>query len=165
MTHARSISLRGGIGAPIRPSTQTAAHQKAINKRVSHLVYNRASHSGGTGQAGPDHLNQQVLPCAEDILNLTKKFIPLIDHADLRAAAQSGYWTALSAEAGTIAAIYGVANRFVTARRDLRPVHGHIRRKEGEPVRGAILETRVQAKKCQESPIAAARLKRTTTRK
>ncbi|HXM13040.1 MAG TPA: hypothetical protein VN946_24020 [Terriglobales bacterium] len=82
-----------------------------VNKRISHLVYNRALHSGGTGHEGQDHLNKQVVSAAEDILGLTKKFVLMIDDVALRAEAQSALDGAL-AEADTVAKAYGVTNRF-----------------------------------------------------
>ena len=50
------------------------ARRKPANKRVFHLVYNRATHAGGSGHEGPDHLKKQVLEFAKDLLALTKEF-------------------------------------------------------------------------------------------
>lgn len=48
---------------------------KPANKRILHLPYGRPLHSGGTGYAGPDHLNQQVVPVARDLLAITRRFL------------------------------------------------------------------------------------------
>ncbi len=47
---------------------------KPANKRVFHLVYNRAVHAGGSGEDGPDHLKNQVLELARDLRRLTEEF-------------------------------------------------------------------------------------------
>jgi hypothetical protein len=111
--NARAVDFAAGWNPSIHSTLYSnyMAKHKAINKRISHLVYNRASHSGGTGHEGPDQLNQQVLPCAKDILDLTREFVRLIDSADLRAAAQSSLEGAV-AEANSIAKAYGVTNPF-----------------------------------------------------
>ena len=55
------------------------ALSKSANKRVLHLVYERAAHSGGTGHAGRDHLNKQVVAVARDLLRITERFIAKVE--------------------------------------------------------------------------------------
>ena len=55
------------------------AAKKPANKRVFHLVYDRADHAGGLGEDGPDHLKNQVLNFARDLRRLTEEFIKCID--------------------------------------------------------------------------------------
>jgi hypothetical protein len=47
---------------------------KPANKRVFHLVYNRAVHAGGSGEDSFDHLKNQVLELARDLRRLTEEF-------------------------------------------------------------------------------------------
>lgn len=46
---------------------------KSTNKRVSHLVYNRSAHSGGSAVNESDHLKNQVLNFAKEIRDLTEQ--------------------------------------------------------------------------------------------
>jgi hypothetical protein len=58
-----------------------------VNNRISHLVWERSKHSGGTLVDECDHLKKQVLPCAHDLIEITNKFIPLVTPESVRAAA------------------------------------------------------------------------------
>lgn len=46
---------------------------KPTNKRVSHLVYNRSAHSGGSAVNDSDHLKNQVLNLAKELRDLTQE--------------------------------------------------------------------------------------------
>jgi len=46
---------------------------KSANKRISHLVYNRSTHSGGSAVDGSDDLKNQVLNFAKEIRDLTRQ--------------------------------------------------------------------------------------------
>jgi hypothetical protein len=48
-----------------------------LNKRVFHLVYGRSEeqYAGASGHSGPDHINQQVLEFAKELLRLTREFV------------------------------------------------------------------------------------------
>jgi hypothetical protein len=85
--------------------------RKPVNKRISHLVWKRSAHSGGTLADGSDQLNKQVLPCARDLLAITKKFIALITPGLIRDAAQFALDKALE-EARSTAEKYRIDNPF-----------------------------------------------------
>jgi hypothetical protein len=46
---------------------------KPTKKRVSHLVYNRSVHSGGSAVNESDHLKNQVLKLPKEIRDMTKQ--------------------------------------------------------------------------------------------
>ncbi len=50
-----------------------------INKRVSHLAYDRSDFSGGSGQDGSDHLKNQPLKFATNLRDITEKFIEKVE--------------------------------------------------------------------------------------
>ena len=50
-----------------------------VNKRVSHLAYDRSDFSGGSGQDGSDHLKNQPLTFAMSLRNITEKFIEKVE--------------------------------------------------------------------------------------
>jgi len=56
------------------------ASGKPLNKRVFHLVYGRSKkqYAGASGPGGADHVNQQVLACARELLQITRKFIDCV---------------------------------------------------------------------------------------
>ena len=56
------------------------AKGKPLNKRVFHLVYGRKQeqHAGASGDSGPDHVNQQVLEFAKELLQVTDKFVQCV---------------------------------------------------------------------------------------
>jgi hypothetical protein len=51
--------------------------QTPAQKRVFHLVYGRSKevNAGGSGNDGPDHLNNQVLNFAKDLRRITESFV------------------------------------------------------------------------------------------
>lgn len=53
-----------------------ARYGKPLNKRVFHPVYGRSEEksAGASGPCGPDHLNQQVIEFANELLQITKRF-------------------------------------------------------------------------------------------
>lgn len=85
------------------------AARKPANKRLFHLVYNRASHAGGPGHDGPDHLKNQVLNFAKDLRDLTEKFADSVDNR--RDSVRHALQKALE-QAKLAADHYGVANPF-----------------------------------------------------
>jgi len=86
------------------------ASGKPANKRAFHLVYDRAKHSGGTGESGADHIKEQVLNVARDLCKLTEKFIECPDQA-FPDEARSALQKALS-EAEQESNHYGIENPF-----------------------------------------------------
>lgn len=84
---------------------------KPANKRMFHLVYRRDRHSGGTGQDGPDHLKNQVVKLAIDLLGLSRDFVKALGPM-LQPHAQQALDRALE-EAAAAAAEYGIANPIV----------------------------------------------------
>lgn len=99
--------------APTWNPSQTALYRRYMlgppaNKRVFHLVYNRANHAGGTGHDGLDHLNNQVLKFAKDLRGLTEEFAADADPA-FRGSVQYALQEALK-EATRAADHYGIAN-------------------------------------------------------
>lgn len=52
---------------------------KPTNKRVSHLVYNRSAHSGGSAVNESDHLKNQVLNFAKGIRDITEQLAQQAD--------------------------------------------------------------------------------------
>jgi hypothetical protein len=51
-----------------------------LNKRIFHLVYcrSKAQCAGASGSSGPDHLDQQALEFARELLQLTKEFVQCV---------------------------------------------------------------------------------------
>lgn len=94
------------------------ANGRPANKRLFHLVYNRASHAGGPGHEGPDHLNQQVLNFAKDIRGLTEQFAASA-HTDFRDSIRRALQKALE-EAKLAADLYGIASPFCMSGRTER---------------------------------------------
>jgi len=84
------------------------AKRKPANKRVFHLVYDRAVHAGGSGQDEPDHLKKQVLEFARDLRRLTEEFIKCVE-PQFRDIARRALDKALI-EAKKTADYYGVPN-------------------------------------------------------
>jgi hypothetical protein len=82
-----------------------------INKRVSHLVWERDKRSGGVLEDESDHLKNQVLPCALDLLHITEEFIALVTPESVRAAANAALHDA-RAVAILMAKEYSVDNPF-----------------------------------------------------
>jgi hypothetical protein len=87
--------------------TYMASHKPA-NKRMFHLVYGRAGHSGGTGTDGPDHLKNQILGFATDVVTLSRDFIGCAEPA-FRPYVEEALRNALS-EADQAAIAYGLNN-------------------------------------------------------
>lgn len=85
------------------------ASEKPANKRVFHLVHNRAIHSGGVGD---DHLKVQALNFAKDLRKLTEKFIVCVE-PDFRDSAHYALNKALN-EAAHEADHYGIDNPFAS---------------------------------------------------
>jgi hypothetical protein len=83
------------------------AARKPANKRLFHLVYNRASHAGGSGHDGPDHLKNQVLNFAKDLRGLTEQFAASV-HTNFRGGVRHALQKALE-EAKFAADHYGIA--------------------------------------------------------
>lgn len=81
---------------------------KPANKRLFHLVYNRASHAGGPGHDGPDHLKNQVLNFAKDLRGLTERFADSME-TDFRGSVRHALRKALE-EAKLVADHYRIAN-------------------------------------------------------
>ena len=81
---------------------------KPTHKRVSHLVYNRSAHSGGSAVNESDHLKNQVLKIAIDIRDLTKQFAVSAD-AGFRNAIRAALQNALE-QARHAADHYCIAN-------------------------------------------------------
>ena len=71
-------------------STLYARYWVPLNKRVFHLVYDRSKeqYAGASGPSGPDHLNQQVLAFARELLQITRKFVECV-RPEFKEAAQS----------------------------------------------------------------------------
>jgi hypothetical protein len=82
---------------------------KAMNKRVSHLVYNRSQHSGGSDPNESDHLKNQVLKFAEEIRDLTKKLEQQADNRLFAAAIRKALKKALD-DAQETAKHYDITN-------------------------------------------------------
>jgi hypothetical protein len=82
-----------------------------VNKRISHLVWGRSGHSGGTLEDESDDLKNQVLPCAYDLIQITHKFIALVTPDSLQAVAQFALDEARK-EARGAAKEYGIENPF-----------------------------------------------------
>lgn len=78
------------------------------NKRVFHLVYQRARHAGGTGHDGPDHLKNQVLEIARDLRRLTEQFVSQLD-ARFHGKAAAALRKAVE-EAESVARFHGIAD-------------------------------------------------------
>lgn len=74
---ARAAHLVAGAWSPKKTHLYSTymARGKPANKRMFHLVYRRDRHSGGTGQDGPDHLKNQVVNFAVDLLALSRDFV------------------------------------------------------------------------------------------
>jgi hypothetical protein len=107
--NARSVEFARSW-RPVRTSlySKYMAARKPANKRVFHLVYNRSSHAGGQGHAGPDHINKQVLKFAKDLYRLTEEFIQSAQ-PNFRLIVKSALDRALD-QANHAADGYGVAN-------------------------------------------------------
>lgn len=84
---------------------------KPANKRVFHLVYGRSIHSGGEGA---DHLIKQVVPFANDLLEITQRIVACLD-TDLQGSGQSALQRALG-EAQENAEHYGIPNPITKVR-------------------------------------------------
>lgn len=78
---------------------------KPANKRLFHLVFERARHAGGTGQ---NELKNRVVDFAADIKQITEDFA-IHANADFRQLVGDALRTALD-EAATACAWYKVAN-------------------------------------------------------
>jgi hypothetical protein len=85
--------------------------QSPVNKRISHLVWGRSGHSGGTLDDESDALKNQVLPCARDLIRITTEFIALVRPDSLQAVAQSALDDARK-EAHNAAKKFGIDNPF-----------------------------------------------------
>jgi hypothetical protein len=50
---------------------------RPLNKRVFHLVYGRSRKqcAGASGPSGPDHVNQQAIEFAKELLRITRRFV------------------------------------------------------------------------------------------
>lgn len=84
------------------------AKRKPANKRIFHLVYNRAVHAGGSGQDEADHLKKQVLEFAKDLRSLTQQFADSVD-TGFRDSVRYALEKALE-EAKLAADHYGITN-------------------------------------------------------
>lgn len=107
---ARAVDLVAGRWSPDKTSLYSTymAGGKPANKRIFHLVYRRDSHSGGTGHDGPDHLKNQIVNFAVDLLVLSRDFIRALGPT-LQPHAQQALDQALD-EAAALAAEYRIAN-------------------------------------------------------
>jgi hypothetical protein len=112
--HGQGDDARASHFAPAWKPLETEPYRKYMaggkpaNKRVFHLVYNRAAHAGGSGHEGPDHLKNQVLEFAKDLRTLTEEFARNAGPA-FRDSAQGAFREALK-EANRAADHYGIAN-------------------------------------------------------
>lgn len=91
-------------------ATYMASHTPA-NKRMFHLVFAREQHSGGAGDDGSDHLKNQVMNFATDLLALARDFVHALDPT-LQPHAQHALDRALE-EAAITAREYGIVNTIV----------------------------------------------------
>lgn len=109
---ARAVDLVGSAWVPSETdlyATYMASHRPA-NKRMFHLVLGREQHSGGADD-GSDHLKNQVMNFATDLLALARDFVNALD-PNLRPAAQSALDRALL-EASVTADACGIVNSIV----------------------------------------------------
>lgn len=81
------------------------------NKRIFHLVYQRHLHSGGAGHDGPDHLKNQIVNIAKDLLALSRDFVKSLGPT-FQSHAQQALDQALN-EAATVAAAHRIPNPIV----------------------------------------------------
>jgi len=81
---------------------------KPTNKRVSHLVYNRSAHSGGSAANESDHLKNQVLNFTKELRDITERLARQADpsfSSSIRCALDKA-----RAEAQRTADRYGITN-------------------------------------------------------
>lgn len=83
---------------------------KAANKRMFHLVYRRTEHAGGEAPDESDHLKNQVVVVAEDLIGLTREFVGQLD-SELQPHGQTALQLALD-EAARCADAYTIRNPF-----------------------------------------------------
>jgi hypothetical protein len=83
---------------------------KAANKRMFHLVYRRTEHAGGAAPDESDHLKNQVVVVAEDLIGLTREFVGRLD-PELQPYGQTALQLALD-EASRCADVYSIRNPF-----------------------------------------------------
>lgn len=107
---ARAADLVAGGWSPAKSQLYSTymARGKPANKRMFHLVYQRDRHSGGTGHDGPDHLKNQIVNFAIDLLALSRDFVNALGPT-LQPYGQHALNRALN-EAAKVAAEYGIAN-------------------------------------------------------
>lgn len=108
MTRERVTLLRHGILTRLTSTEGIWPEVNRANKRVFHLVYNRAVHAGGSGEDSLDHLKNQVLELARDLRRLTEEFAHNVDpncRNGVRYALHEGL-----REAELAADFYGIAN-------------------------------------------------------
>jgi hypothetical protein len=77
-------------------------------KRAFHLAYGRSGYSGGTGDEGADHLNNQIVEFAKDLHRLTEKFAKCVK-PQFRESVEIALKKAFD-EAEHIAISYGISN-------------------------------------------------------
>jgi hypothetical protein len=83
---------------------------RAANKRMFHLVYRRTEHAGGVASDESDHLKNQVVAVAEELVELTREFVRQLD-PELRPHGQTALQLALD-EAARCADAYSIRNPF-----------------------------------------------------
>lgn len=88
--------------------SQYIARGQPANKRIFHLVYGRAGQSVGSGHDGLDHLKNQVLGFATEVVELSRTFVSSVD-ATFRPYAVQALQMAL-VEADHAAGAYGIRN-------------------------------------------------------
>ena len=112
--NSKGDDARASHFAPLWKPAQTSLYTtymapgKPTNKRVSHLVYNRSAHSGGSAANESDHLKNQVLKIAKDIRDLTEQFGNMAD-ANFRDLIRAALESALE-QARFTADRYGIDN-------------------------------------------------------
>lgn len=76
-------------------STLYARYKTPLDKRVFHPVYGRSDqNAGASGPSGPDHVNQQVLEFAIELLQITRGFVQCVK-PEFRYPVQSALQSAL----------------------------------------------------------------------
>jgi hypothetical protein len=92
------------------PYLKYMAPRAPAQKRVFHLVYGRSKpeNAGGPGHDGRDHLKNQVLNIAKDLLRITETFVGSV-RPEFRDLVQAALEKAVS-EAENKASYYGIPN-------------------------------------------------------
>jgi hypothetical protein len=83
---------------------------RPANKRIFHLVYRRTEHAGGVEPDESDHLKNQVVAVAEELVGLAREFVGRLD-PELQPYGQTAFKLALD-EAARCADAYSIRNPF-----------------------------------------------------